>query len=390
LQGAINSLSVTGGQVWVAVGTYKPGGNANTNRSMSFSMANSVAIVGGFVGNETLLSQRPAIHPVAGKPSGTILSGNINASPFEGSFHVIKNEANLNASAVLDGVVITGGSANGGSSPDLEDGGMYNGLEGTPIIANCSFQSNFAINKGGGIYTAGSFTLTNCSISGNEAIPGAGIYNEESSPYLLNCSFVSNNGRSGGGMYNEKGNFESISCSFLGNQVIGGDGGAIYNNSGRHNLINCSFQNNQADEKGGALYNNGGSCLLVNCVVFGNNGTNTFFDAGGGDISDFIYAVYSLFENEVTNYQSDPIDPTNLTTTVSPFVSTISVALRANAEAINTGSNDRYTTFTSASSDLAGNPRVVDGTIDMGAVEFPRLRLRTPATHSRRRLSRFP
>ncbi|GAB3737526.1 hypothetical protein GCM10028816_41290 [Spirosoma lituiforme] len=46
-----SQINVAGAQqVWVAVGTYKPGGNANTNRSVSFSMKNGVTIYGGFAG----------------------------------------------------------------------------------------------------------------------------------------------------------------------------------------------------------------------------------------------------------------------------------------------------------------------------------------------------
>src|SRR5512140_1282941 len=46
--------AVSGDQVWVAAGTYKPG---NT-RASTFNLASGIAIYGGFAGTDTLLSQR--------------------------------------------------------------------------------------------------------------------------------------------------------------------------------------------------------------------------------------------------------------------------------------------------------------------------------------------
>lgn len=47
IQYAINSLSATGGQVWVAQGTYKPT-TGTTDRTASFSIASGVQVYGGF------------------------------------------------------------------------------------------------------------------------------------------------------------------------------------------------------------------------------------------------------------------------------------------------------------------------------------------------------
>lgn len=122
LQGAINA-SASGDQVWVAAGVFKPGGNTNTDPAVSFSMKNGVAIYGGFAGTETLLSQRPALNPVAGQPSSTTLSGDIGnpSSTTDNSYHVIHNPASLSltTSALLDGFVITG--SQGSTSPAFQD-----------------------------------------------------------------------------------------------------------------------------------------------------------------------------------------------------------------------------------------------------------------------------
>lgn len=171
LQGAINSLSATGGQVWVAGGVYKPGGNANTDRTISFQMRNNVAIYGGFMGNETTLNQRPLIN--LSTPSSTTLSGEIGNpnSTTDNSYHVISNPTGLTTgtpatATLLDGVVITGGNANG-IFPNNLGGAMYN-VNSSLNLTNCSFVNNAATTSGGAIVNFNSNpSLTNCILFGN-------------------------------------------------------------------------------------------------------------------------------------------------------------------------------------------------------------------------------
>ena len=103
LQGAIDYVKNNGGgQVWVANGLYKPG----TTTASSFSLANNVAIYGGFTIGQTSISDRNLTGP-----SGTTLTGNLGGGI--NSVHVVNNPASLilTSSALLDGFVITGGKA---------------------------------------------------------------------------------------------------------------------------------------------------------------------------------------------------------------------------------------------------------------------------------------
>ena len=110
LQGAVNSLSATGGEVWVATGVYKPTTTSLDSRIANFSMRNGVAIYGGLAGNE-LVGYNMALRNLSANQ--TILSGEIGdpTSTTDNSYNVIYNpfSLNLTASAVLDGFVVTGG-----------------------------------------------------------------------------------------------------------------------------------------------------------------------------------------------------------------------------------------------------------------------------------------
>ncbi len=71
LQDARNA-AVSGDQIWVAVGTYKP--TTDTDRTVSFELKSGVEIYGGFAGSETQLSERNWTANV------TILSGDLSGN----------------------------------------------------------------------------------------------------------------------------------------------------------------------------------------------------------------------------------------------------------------------------------------------------------------------
>ena len=156
LQSAL-SAATNGDEIWVAAGTYKP--TTGTDRTLSFTLKNGVAIYGGFAGTETLLTQRDPAANV------TVLSGAIGAAGIaDNSYHVVTGGSTDNT-AVLDGFTVTAGNANG-SFPYDSGGGMYN-ENSSPTLNNLIFDNNFA-NLGGGMYNQYSEpSLTNIVLNEN-------------------------------------------------------------------------------------------------------------------------------------------------------------------------------------------------------------------------------
>ncbi|HMP91247.1 MAG TPA: right-handed parallel beta-helix repeat-containing protein, partial [Phnomibacter sp.] len=176
-------------QIWVARGTYRPA--SNTNRDSAFIMRNNLAILGGFAGTETQLSQRNwRLNPA-------ILSGDIGVpgNRSDNSHNIISNNNNnLNATAILDGFIIRDGQADKNEYARIRGGGMFN-LNSSPLVRNCIFTGNFSNLYGGAVFNQGAQatpTFINCVFSGNQAQFGGGIYNESAQTQVINCTFSSN------------------------------------------------------------------------------------------------------------------------------------------------------------------------------------------------------
>ena len=246
-------------------------------------------------------------------------------------------------SATLSNCTLTGNSAaNAG-------GGVCRGT-----LNNCTLTGNSATNDGGGAYWG---TLNNCTLTDNSAEYGGGAYGGT----LGNCTLTGNSAEHGGGAYGGAlGN-----CTLTGNSaIIGGGafGGTLDNctltgNSASSGggtfdgtLYNCTLTGNSATYGGGAY--NGSLC---NCIVWENSASNS---------SDIMSA------SVVNTCSSDGLtNEVNGCTTNDPlFVDALgcNFQLRSDSPCVNAGCGafglvDQL--------DAAGNPRVVEYFVDMGAYE---------------------
>ena len=286
LQTVINA-SQPGDEVWVACGTYIT--TSSTDRNISFSMKNDVAVYGGFTGTETVLSERI----FSCGPCST-LSGEIGVvGNTDNSYTVVSNQA-LASTAILDGFVISDGNddRSPSSSGNGLGGGVYNHGYGAggychPTIRNCVFTNNFA-SWGAGAFNNGYAngntepTYINCIFHQNHAYIEAGGMDSygvggNASPTIINSIFYGNTSATNvGAMYawggNAGGNSHPvlINCVFANNMATNGYGGA--------------FIADNSDEAGGT---SSGSCTvtLQNCVVWNNTATGAgqqFYIRGNG------------------------------------------------------------------------------------------------------------
>jgi parallel beta-helix repeat protein len=268
---AIMDSADSGDEIWVAAGTYSPGGN----KTDTFLLEVGVMVYGGFAGTEDALSQRD-LNNVNNK---TTLNGGNNA------YHVVKGGLGATADFTrLDGFTITGGNANG-FNDDAYGGGMYN-KNSSPTVANCVFTGNTADGDGGGMYNSGSSpAVENCVFSGNTVNgDGGGMCNSSnSSPAVKNCAFSGNtaNFGGGGGMDNNNSSPTVVNCTFSGN-TADWNGGGMDNDNSSPTVVNCTFSKNTADDLGGGMYNSSNSSPTVaNTILWGNTAAN---DSSSADI----------------------------------------------------------------------------------------------------------
>lgn len=347
--------------VWVAAGTYTPapapGPYESPDRSASFHVRSGLALYGGFTGDEDPLTFD--LHDRDFAAHETILSGDITGlggPAYDRSQHVVRAER-VDATAVIDGFTVAGGSADTSSGREFYGGGMYI-VTASPTLSNCVFRNNMAsIGAGVCIRDGSSPTLTNCAFIKNAATSYHGglscLY--DNSPTLINCLFLYNSASRGGAL------------------------GSLY---GAHlSLINCTCYANKATSMGGTLYNQGSTATLANCVLWANT------PASGPQISDdpnsATTATYSCIQDGWPGLGNIAVDPTILVTAgPDGYLETADdvLYLLNGSPCIDAGNNAAVPA--GIFNDIQGHPRFLDdpatpdtgaGTpplVDMGTQEF--------------------
>jgi hypothetical protein len=225
------------------------------------------------------------------------------------------------------------------------------------MAIDCILSENHSSGYGGGAQQS---TLSHCQLNGNTASSnGGGADVSKVYGCVLNTNLA---GGSGGGIYN----CTASNCLMSGNAAVHDGGGACISTA-----YNCVLFNNSAVNGGGSDY-----CTLNNCTVTGNTATY-----GGGSYSDTLRNCIIYFNkqplqrpdcyNGLLNYCCTLEQPTsgfgNITND-PVFVNPAGAdyRLNSNSPCINTGNN----AYVSGTNDLDGNPRIVGGTVDIGAYEY--------------------
>jgi hypothetical protein len=229
--------------------------------------------------------------------------------------------------------------------------------------------------SGGGMGNFGSSpTVTNCTFSGNRSDSGAGMVNANgSSPTVTGCRFLSNyamedslygDDPSGGGMANYDSSPTVTNCLFrqnIADSFYSGFGGGMANHGSSNPIVaNCTFIENAASSGGGGggggMYNEDGSSPMVtNCVFWAN-----YWNAISGDTAVVTYSNVAGGWPGLGNIDADPlfVDPAGG-----------NVRLQPGSPCIDAGDNTAVPA--GVITDLDGNPRIENGTVDLGAYERP-------------------
>ena len=258
---------------------------------------------------------------------------------------------------------------------------------------NCLVGTNEAFIDGGGTYNA---NLFNCIVTSNRLVQGAGG-GGVAFGVVSNCVITQNTGPSGGGTWCSVVYNSTISNNFapfgggtafgvINNSLIISNyaslgGGGAYSNS----LNNCILAYNFANGSGGGAY----KCALNNCTVVSNVaafapaaalGGGVFFGTATNCIIYYNHADKGSNYYSTSNFQLSycctwpmPTNGFGNITNAPGFVNLLTgnYHLQATSPCINNGNN----LSAALPMDLDGNPRIMGGTVDMGAYEF-----QTPAS----------
>jgi hypothetical protein len=273
-----------------------------------------------------------------------------------------------------------------GNRADL-GGGIFN--TGTLTVTNSTVSGNWA-NLGGGIYTGtpGTLTVTNSTLSGNSAFGddgavGGGISNEGGTLTVSNSTISGNFASAahglgcGGGIFNREGGTVTVTNSTLsGNFAQGGigtgtlsEGGGIYNiEGGTLTVTNSTLSRNRSSNGGGGgISNEGGLTHSRNTIIAGN----TALDGAPDLLGNLGSQGHNLIGNSQGGTGFDPSDLLNINPLLGPLQNnggpTQTMALLPGSPAIDAGNNVYASMWDQRG---PGFPRIIHGTIDIGAFEY--------------------
>jgi SdrD B-like domain/Bacterial Ig-like domain (group 3)/Domain of unknown function DUF11 len=311
--------------------------------------------------------------------SHSTLNGNF-ASANGGGIYNAGGEVSISNSALIQNVT----SGNGG--------GIYNQFAGTVNISDSTLKANSSGQAGGGIYNTGALTITNSTLDGNSAsttgggISGNGNFQSSTTTYaeITGSTLSHNHAADGGGIYDQVA--LTISNSTFYDNSASNDGGGLWLEY-LADLVNVTLTGNRANTSGstsnpsagGGIYLSAQAVLiyLANTIVADNyNGSSTTPDDIHGSLDSSLGSANNLIgtggSGGLTNGSNGNqvgVDNPGLGTLGDYGGPTKTVPLLTGSPAINAGSNSWAAAF-GLVTDQRGYPRVIDGHVDIGAVEY--------------------
>jgi predicted outer membrane repeat protein len=241
----------------------------------------------------------------------------------------------------------------------------YNGTE--MQFMNCVFEDNSAEFYGGAVYSWQKLTLNfaHCVFRRNSADKrgGAIAVPLRSKIQIVNCLFVANMAGETGG---------AIACP----DAINGNGDSVFN------VLNCTFYDNSIptfykpptnsmkNPDGSRTYTSGS--IITNCIFY-NEPSLMALSIEFGRMEPLI--ITSIYEKEHVSGQLRDVPPPPEVLFVDPYgadgilgTEDDDFRLAPGSPAIDAGTNETDPTLPAM--DLEGNPRILNGIVDLGAYEF--------------------
>lgn len=273
---------------------YVPDNFATIQAAIAASAVGDVVMVrpGTYVEN-ILINKNITVQSTDGAAS-TVIDG--------GGLTVVVRIDSSGSSSVLDGFTITNGNANSG-------GGIYSGYyAGAPVIRNCTFTNNHAINGGASYSTIGAHPrFYNCIFSGNTANYGGAFYAAGASVPNVVDSVVTGNSAvyDGGGFYSPHYGWFYLSRVHVTNNNAGRNGGGlalVYD--GSINLTETVIAGNTAQTAGGGIHMSQAQSHLV---MFNTTVSNNTAPVGGGFFSTPEVGRYTIRDSIIYGNSTPPV-----------------------------------------------------------------------------------
>jgi hypothetical protein len=322
------------------------GGGAACGTLTGCTLTNNIAYNGGGSFSNTL-NNCALIHNLATNSGGGAFSCTLSNCTLISNFAT--NYGGGAFACALSNCTLSGNSAFGSAVQSCGGGACFG------MLYNCTLSNNASVHGGG----TGSNTLNNCILFSNTASDGGGAF----VAVLNSCILYSNTASfQGGGSYGGTLN----ACVINGNQSWQGGGGAE-----NANLNDCLITHNFVTLSGasGTYY-----CNLTNCTVVGNATSSSIAAVGGNGSQTCANSIvyYNQYINVggmiIINCCLSANSGVGYITNEPSFVNLDAgdYHLQSNSPCIDAGNN----AYTNSITDLDGRPRVVNGTVDIGAYEY--------------------
>ncbi|WP_147676232.1 T9SS type A sorting domain-containing protein [Algibacter pacificus] len=378
------AVASTNSRLWVAKGTYKP-----SAQNTPLEINATISIYGGFNGTETELSDRDVTKITT--DNATIITGDMNGDDIDGDFTSNKSDNAdrlilVNAVGItLDGLVLQNIYDNTSNANNQDNGVIYSKYTGAATwienlsIKNCTFKNNYSndfLIKGFGLKD--NFKLYNVSFTNNVSVGQSIIllhvdrFNEIYANFT-NVLFANNETK-----------FSIINAYRIPN-------GSFTNFRELHlTLTNNSFINNNVVNTNNTSYgqcvimgseNTWGQLFINNSIFFGNTLNGVFADRDisyGTQGNDYALTIKnSIVETSNNGGASGRLSAPSFTSVQDLDPSTVSLHLDAEYKPMSAsnyildqGNNSLYDTSAFGDLDLAGNDRIFNSSIDLGAFEY--------------------